>query len=115
MVSSRIKMLMLDISHFTGKGYLKGKTHNFNARSDEALFAKNTHFHSGIYRKRLLKIGVEYKCAETTCGISEWKGMPLTLHIDHVDGDRTNNLKDNIRFICPNCHQQTTTWGNKNR
>src|SRR3990167_6812956 len=35
----------------------------------------------------------------------------LTMQIDHVDGDNENNLPNNIRLLCPNCHTQTETWG----
>lgn len=55
-----------------------------------------------------------YKCLD--CGISEWRGKPITLHIDHIDGDRTNNKGSNLRFACPNCHSQyPTTHTHKKR
>jgi 5-methylcytosine-specific restriction endonuclease McrA len=45
------------------------------------------------------------------CDITEHNGKPITLQIDHIDGDRENNTFENLRFICPNCHSQTETWG----
>ena len=35
------------------------------------------------------------------------------MHIDHIDGDFANNEKENLRFLCPNCHSQTETFGSK--
>ena len=54
----------------------------------------------------------EYKCS--CCGISDWNDKPITLQIDHIDGDNSNNVIKNLRYLCPNCHTQTDTWGVKN-
>jgi HNH endonuclease len=40
-----------------------------------------------------------------------WNERPLTLQIDHMDGDRRNWSLENLRFLCPNCHSQTETFG----
>ena len=48
------------------------------------------------------------------CGLgSIWNNEPLTLQIDHKDGNRKRNTLDNLRFLCPNCHSQTPTWGRR--
>ena len=54
-----------------------------------------------------------YKCS--ACGISDWLGKPISLDLDHIDGNNKNNFPSNWRFLCPNCHRQTPTWGNKKR
>lgn len=54
-----------------------------------------------------------YKCYG--CGVSEWSGKHLTLDIDHIDGNPKNDLPENLRFLCPNCHRQTDTWGSRNK
>jgi 5-methylcytosine-specific restriction endonuclease McrA len=51
-----------------------------------------------------------YSCAE--CGIEDWNGKPLSLDVDHIDGNPANNFPSNLRFLCPNCHRQTDSWGN---
>lgn len=48
-----------------------------------------------------------------SCGISSWREIPLTLEMDHIDGDSSNNREDNLRLLCPNCHSQTKTWKRK--
>lgn len=49
------------------------------------------------------------------CGIpSEWNNQPLTLQIDHIDGNNSCDKRSNLRALCPNCHSQQPTWGSKN-
>jgi hypothetical protein len=54
------------------------------------------------------------KCEECNCG-SEWNGKPLSLQVDHIDGDSDNNFPSNIRLLCPNCHSQTDTFSARNK
>lgn len=42
-----------------------------------------------------------------------WLKQPLVLHLDHIDGNKKNYHPSNLRLLCPNCHQQTETWGRK--
>ena len=54
------------------------------------------------------------KCA--ICGISnEWNGKTLNFILDHIDGNATNNFKDNLRLICPNCDSQLPTYKSRNK
>lgn len=49
------------------------------------------------------------------CGIKEWKNKVLSLELDHIDGDITNNRLSNARLLCPNCHSITPTYRSKNK
>lgn len=45
-----------------------------------------------------------------------WNGRPLVLVLDHLDGDSTNNTRDNLRLVCPNRDsQQLPTYQNRNK
>ena len=44
------------------------------------------------------------------CSNFEWLGLPITLELDHIDGNNKNNIRENLRLLCPNCHAQTPTW-----
>jgi len=43
-----------------------------------------------------------------------WMGEVISLHLDHINGDNRDNRLNNLRFLCPNCHSQTKTYGGKN-
>lgn len=66
-----------------------------------------------IIREKLCQErGWELKCL--WCGNDEWLGKPITLALDHIDGDPTSNIVSNFRFLCLNCHAQTETYGWRN-
>ena len=48
------------------------------------------------------------------CGINKWNFLPLKLQLDHIDGNNYNEVRENLRYICPNCHSQTETYCGKN-
>lgn len=62
--------------------------------------------------RKFLTLRDGYKCS--CCGISQWNGKDITLWVDHIDGDATNNNASNFRLICPNCDSQSETFGAKN-
>ena len=78
-------------------------------------------FFSGLLEKRIdrptarkyLAEARGYKCE--VCSVSNWQGKPITLHVDHKNGDPSNDHPDNLRLICPNCHSQTEFLGGANK
>lgn len=48
------------------------------------------------------------------CSLDTWRGFPIPLEWDHVDGDKKNENRENVRFLCGNCHSQTETFSGKN-
>jgi len=63
-----------------------------------------------VLKRSLLASGREERCAICDLGPA-WQGKKLSLQIDHKDGDFLNNVPENLRFLCPNCHTQTGTFG----
>jgi len=53
-----------------------------------------------------------HKCED--CGLSEWKGQPIPIELEHIDGDNKNNTRENLKLLCCNCHALTPTWRGRN-
>jgi hypothetical protein len=53
-----------------------------------------------------------YKCQ--ICNLSSWLDKPISLELDHIDGNHFNDEESNIRLLCPNCHSQTDTFRGRN-
>lgn len=65
------------------------------------------------HRKRIIREGLLGKYACSECGISSWNSKYIVLQIDHVNGNPYDHRLENLRLLCPNCHSQTETYGNK--
>lgn len=87
----------IDTSHWTGSTWSKGKF----------LKEEGGYQRPNSIKKHLISIR-GHQCQ--SCDNVEWLGKPITLELEHVDGDSTNNLYDNLKLFCPNCHSQTPTW-----
>ena len=55
----------------------------------------------------------EYKCSLCPV-VDEYNGRPITLQIDHINGDSRDHRLENLRYVCPNCHSQTETFTGRN-
>jgi 5-methylcytosine-specific restriction endonuclease McrA len=65
-------------------------------------------------RKTIIKDNlIPYKC--NLCEIDSWLGNKISLHLDHINGVNHDNRLENLRFLCPNCHSQTSTYVGKNK
>jgi hypothetical protein len=116
-ISALVSKYEIDISHFTGRAWNQGKP-AFNRRTTESILVlmeegsskEKTH----LLRRALVDVGVPLRCS--LCGLEgEWNSMPITLEIDHINGNWLDNQINNLRFLCPNCHSQQSTSNMPNK
>jgi hypothetical protein len=64
-------------------------------------------------KKHILK-EQNYYC--DVCGIKNiWNDKELVFVLDHIDGNASNNMRDNLRLVCHNCDSQLDTYKSKNK
>ena len=115
-IKVKILKLGLDTSHFLGAATQLGKIPSNKKSWREILVRKNGYRKEDTHRVRraMIESGIPYRCSK--CDLDDcWHNQKLVLQIDHIDGDPMNNERNNVRFLCPNCHSQTETFGAKNK
>lgn len=114
-----LKKFEIDVSHFDGRRANRGANHKGGPRKRTAeellvLGAPLSHTHVRHIKRAMIESGIPEVCA--ICGIGpKWNGRPLQLQVDHKNGRSWDNRLENVRFVCPNCHTQTETYGSKNK
>lgn len=112
----RVKDNNIDITHFSGQGWAKGKRGEYKPRIPlkDILAGKHPYYQSYKLKNRLLREKIlERKCYG--CKNVEWLNKPIPLELEHKDGDSMNHKLNNLTLLCPNCHALTSTHAGKNK
>lgn len=106
----KIKDLGLDVSHF------RPGRNRFTPI--EEILRKDSPVSRTTARNRIKKEGLlqPYQCSNPKCGLGpEWCGHELSLQLDHINGDPKDHRLENLRWLCPNCHSQTSNFTGRKR
>jgi 5-methylcytosine-specific restriction endonuclease McrA len=88
------------------------RSRNTTPYKNREIYCENSTYDRTTLRNRIIKENIlNYQCYQ--CGIVDWNDKSLSLQLDHINGIPNDHRIENLRFLCPNCHSQTKTWGNK--
>jgi 5-methylcytosine-specific restriction endonuclease McrA len=111
----------IDHSHFKGNAWAKGLTKENTPSlagkkhyTIEEVFIKDSTLQRKIVRKYVIDFNlIPYFCE--SCGnAGSWFGQLMALELDHINGISNDHRLENLRWLCPNCHSITPTFGGKN-
>lgn len=115
----KIEEFKIDISHFTGQAWKKQsncspQVYKEKYSLDEILI-KNSPITQKVLREYVKRHNLlEYKCQ--TCGCDgNWQNGKISLEIDHINGNNSDDRIENLRYLCPNCHALTETYRGRNK
>lgn len=105
-VKKRIERQGLSTKHFK---YVKGVNRNV-----ENVFCENSTASQATLRRWYISGNYsEYICS--ICGQEPiWFNKPLSLTLDHINGNNHDNRLENLRWVCPNCDRTLDTFAGKN-
>ncbi len=114
-VVREVHRLKLNITHFKGKGWSKGKIIPREPIIPMShILVSNSGFQSFKLKKRLFAAGLK----KPRCEICGWAAISpdgrIPLELDHINGNHRDNRIENLRILCPNCHSLQPTHRGRN-
>lgn len=103
----------IDFSHI--KSSNKGRTFSVKRRPIDELLVKDSHVNRYHLKQRLVQEGILKNCCHECGNTGTWNKKPLSLQLEHKNGDGFDNRIENLCLLCPNCHSQTPTFAGRKR
>lgn len=83
--------------------------------SFEEVFCLNSGVSKSFLKDYIIKNDIlNNKKCHICCMKNNWNKKLITMILDHINGNPTDNRVENLRYICPNCNSQLSTTGSRN-
>jgi hypothetical protein len=107
-LTQRIEMLGLDTNHFDCR----------QIDNDKIFVVESQYVNRNNIKKKLVRdFDWPYECNScknenfTKCdGVLMWNNKEIVLQLEHKNGINNDNRIQNLEFLCPSCHSQTSTF-----
>jgi hypothetical protein len=110
-ISKLVKKFKIDTSHFVDQ---RGGNRKEKGLDEYLVDGKFLTLNGNRLKEKLYKAGLKSRKCEMCSQGEEWNGKKISLILDHIDGDRKNNLIENLKILCPNCNDTLDTHCGKN-
>lgn len=104
----------ISTSHFLTRSQRARKYLFKEATPLASVLTEHSTYSRRALKARLFKEGLKERVCEM-CGQDEtWRGKPMPLILDHINGVRDDNRITNLRIVCPDCNATLDThWGKR--
>lgn len=115
-LKKKIQLFNIDISHFTGQSWNKGKSgiERTAIRPLEEVLQNGVKYPSSLLRKRLVNAGIKSCQCERCKGTHNILGEELSFELHHINGDHYDNRLENLQILCLDCHSKTDNYRGRN-
>jgi hypothetical protein len=81
----------------------------------EEILVEDSTYSRGSLKRRLYSEGLKDRRCELCGQDEEWHGERMSLILDHVNGEATDNRIENLQIVCPNCAATLDTHCGRNK
>jgi hypothetical protein len=69
----------------------------------EAILVTGSTYTRRELKRRLYETGLKARVCELCGQYEHWRGLRMSLILDHINGVHDDNRLENLRIVCPNC------------